>query len=180
MNLSQRERLWVIVALAVVGLLAADSLVVSPLLERRGRLQDDEDRLLRELDQAQLLLRRARNARRQWLDTHAGSLHGSASAAESEMLDAIRQWSYESGLKLVALRPEAAPDEASLGRIHVAVTGNGTMHSAARFLYAAETSPLPVRIVGDMQLGTRQKATDDLTLQVRLSMLYLAPKEKTR
>ena len=45
------------------------------------------------------------------------------------------------------------------------------MSAVARFLYAAQTSKLPVQ-PEDVEIGSRREAADDLTLTLHLSGLY--------
>lgn len=172
MNLSKREQVVFTLTLVILGLLIGDRLVLSPTLERRDDLDSERQRLVGELKQADLVFRKSRLLRETWGAMLESGLHATASAAESEALNAIRQWSQTSGLSLVALRPEVADVGSRLRAVEIQATGNGSMQAAARFVHMAETSELPIRVT-EMQLGARQQAADDLTLQLRLSMLYM-------
>ena len=172
MNLSKREQVVFTVAMIVLGLLIGDRLVLSPTLERRDDLDSRRRGLVGELQQANLVFRKSQLLRGSWQSMLEGGLHTTASEAESEALHAVRQWSQESGLSLVALKPEITDVDSRLRAVEIQATGNGSMQAAARFVYMAETSELPLRVT-DMQLGSLEQAADDLTLKLRLSMLYL-------
>ena len=172
MNLSKRERIIVTAAVITVGLLIADRLVLGPLLAYRAELEEQKQHLVTDLQQARRVFDKSRRMRQRWRSTATGGLQATASAAESRVLHAVRQWSRDSGLSLVATKPETRTDDPLLTTVEVQVTGNGTMAAAARFLFEAETSELPLRVT-ETRLGSRQRATDDLTLDLRLSMLYV-------
>ena len=53
------------------------------------------------------------------------------------------------------------------------VTANGGMAAVAGFLWRVESAKLPLRIK-DVQIGGRE-GSDDLSLQMQVSTLYLAP-----
>ena len=55
------------------------------------------------------------------------------------------------------------------------VAGTGTMNSVSRFLFQIEKSTLHIRLT-DVQLGSREEDGNDLSLQLRLSALYLSGK----
>jgi hypothetical protein len=54
----------------------------------------------------------------------------------------------------------------------VLTAGTGNMRAVARFLYLAETTTLPLRI-RELQIGSRKEGTDDLSVQLKLSTLYM-------
>ena len=172
MNLSKREQIVFTVTLVILGLLIGDRLVLSPTLERRDELDSRRRLLTGELRQADLVFRKSQRLRESWRSMLDNGLHTTASEAESEALHALRQWSQESGLSLVALKPEITDVDSHLRAVEIQATGSGSMQAAARFVFMAETSELPLRVT-EMQLGSLEQAADDLTLQLRLSMLYL-------
>ena len=55
--------------------------------------------------------------------------------------------------------------------------GTGPMSAVARFLWRMETAPFPLR-VEELQVGARREGTDDLSLQLRVSTLYLAAEQQ--
>jgi hypothetical protein len=51
------------------------------------------------------------------------------------------------------------------------------MRDVSQFLWQVETSSLPVKIK-DIQLGSRNENADDMSLQLRLSAIYLTENGK--
>ena len=47
------------------------------------------------------------------------------------------------------------------------------MDQLGYFLYHMKTAPIPVR-VSDLTIGTRKEATDDLSIQLGISTIFLA------
>ena len=172
MNLSKREQVVFTLTMVVLGLLIGDRLVLTPILETWDDLEARRSLLAGKLRQAEKVFSKSQLLRETWQSMLERGLHTTASEAESEALRAIREWSQESGLSLVSLKPEVTDVGSRLGAVEIQATGNGPMRAAARFVYMAETSELPLRVT-DMQLGALEQAADNLTLTLRLSMLYL-------
>ncbi len=172
MNLSKRERYVAVVALAAIALLVADRAIVTPLLESGAALATERRQLVQELESASRLFQRRNQLARKWEELTAEGLTPSAAGAESQILHAIRNWASEAGLALSSVKPDRSDKDGRLRRISVLVSGTGTMRAAARFLWQMETTDLPLRI-HELQIGSRKEGTDDLSLQVKVSTLYL-------
>ena len=174
MILSKRERYMATFVLVAVAVLVLDRYALTPYLARRAQLTAAKLSILGELDGAQILFARKTQLSPKWEEMLNSGLKTDAAAAESAVLNALRDWSQESGLALSTLKPERSIQRAELSELTFQAAGVGTMSAVSRFLWRVESSPLPVR-VNDLQLGARREGTDDLTLQVRVSALCLAP-----
>lgn len=171
MNLSKREKYIAIIMVLIVSLLMLDRVVLTPLFDYQSTILAESDRLNQEMNLAQTTFRKSKLMGKQWSAMQSLGLTASASACESKTLHAIRNWSQTAELDLVAFKPELSNSQSTLSEIQIHVTANGSMKQVARFIYFVETSELPIRVT-DLQLGSKQNATDDLSLQVRLSVLY--------
>jgi Tfp pilus assembly protein PilO len=183
--LSKRERYVAIAAIIVVTLLVADRYIVSWFLDRRAKVEAERQSLLGEMERATSLFKRRKLMDQKWQEMVSGGLESDASKAESQVLHAVRNWSQECGLVLSSVKPEHTVGQGNLQEIMFMVAGTGTMSSVGQFLWRIETASLPLKIK-EIQLGSRKEDADDLSLQLRLSALYLpaeaqAPTaEKTR
>ena len=65
-----------------------------------------------------------------------------------------------------------------LKEIVFVVAGKGSLDSVAWFLYQVETSELPLK-VKYMQLGSTSESGDNMSMELRLSTLYVAAEEKS-
>jgi len=174
MFLSKRERLIITVTLVVVALLLLDSYVVTPLREFSDRAAARKESLLAEMQRGHDLLARKREVGAKWREMVASGLKRDPAEAESQILHSVGDWAKDAGLKLSSVKPERQPDKRKLQEISFQASGTGSMNAVARFMWRLETSKVPIR-VKEFQLGARKEATDDLTLQLRLSTLYQAP-----
>jgi len=174
MMLSKRESYIALIAGSALTLLVLDQLVLTPLLHSKERLSVQHQTLLRERAEAQQLLRDSRIADRRWKDFHANGLTTDASNTESSLLNALRNWSQEAGLSVLATRPDRASGSRGLRDLTFQVSGEGSLRTVTTYLYRVETARLPVRI-REIQLAARTEGTDDLALQLRLSTLWEAP-----
>ncbi len=177
MTFTRRERIIIIAAVAAVSLLLLDVYALTPLLERRDAARVERDQCTREMVQARSLFTHARLLGKHWRGMLADGMKPTAAEAESQLLRALRDWSVEEGVKLSSLRPERSQEDTELIEITVYAAGTGSMRSASRLLWRIETAKIPVRIKM-LQLGARKDGTDDLSLHLKVSTLYL-PAEKS-
>ncbi len=172
MILSKRERYLVTATIIAVSMLVLDQHIVTPFLEGRALLEAERQSLLREMEGAANQFARRRRMEPKWKDMLAAGLNSDASEAESQFLHALRNWSQESGLTLSSVKPQRIAREGELQEITFQAAGTGSMHSVAQFLWRLETASLPIK-VKELQLDSRKEGADDLSLQLRISVLYL-------
>ena len=171
MVLSKRERYVVAATIIAVSILVLDR-IVTPFMERRAQTEAQRQNLLREMERAMNQFARRRQMEQEWKEMLEAGLKRDVSEAESQVLHAVRNWSQESGLALSSVKPERIAQEGELQEITFQAAGTGSMRSVARFLWQLETAPLPLK-VKELQLGSRKEGADDLSLQLRISALYL-------
>lgn len=176
MTMSKREKRIGIVAGVVIGLLALDSVLISPLIARRSDANTRIDNATLDLSRAQQLFANDLRARRAWSELSGDSLRPDASTAESQVLNAARRWAQDAGLTLASLKPERSEREQGFVKITVRATGSGSMRRIAQFLYAVQQSDLPIR-VSDIQLDSRSPTSDELSIQLGLATIYLPPED---
>lgn len=172
MVLSQRERYVLIATVAAVALFLGDRYVLAPILSHQARLDEKKQSLVGQLEHATALFKGRKGAEARWKEMTAGGLKADAAEAESALLHSIREWSQEASLTLSAVRPERAAAKGKVTEVIVLVNGSGPMSAVSRFLWRLQTSAVPVKIV-EMQLSARREGADDLSVQLRLSALYL-------
>ncbi|HEX2971939.1 MAG TPA: GspMb/PilO family protein [Tepidisphaeraceae bacterium] len=174
MILSKRERLAGIVTTAVLGLFAIDHFALQPLLDRRAQVQTDIDKQQELLVRATGLFANKNKLTVKWNDMLTTGMTSNASAAESQVLHAVRDWAQETSLSLSSVKPERTEQDKQFQRIVFRATGTGTMASIGGFLWKIQNSRIPIRIT-DMQIASRKDGVDDLTLQIGISTIYLSP-----
>ena len=174
MRTTKRERYIALATLIVVGIMALDRTLLTPYFNRRTQLAAEKRGLLDEMERARGLISRRKELAPQWEAMLKAGLKSDAAAAEGAVLNAVRDWAEESGLTLSSLKPERSTQRGQLREITFQAVCTGTMSGMSRFLWRIEAAVLPVK-VNDMQLATRKEGSDDLTLQVRIAALCIAP-----
>jgi hypothetical protein len=172
MVLSKRERYIAIITIAVVAILILDRYVVTPFMDAGERTGLEKQSLMADMAQAENLFKRRSLMDQRWEDMRAGGLDSDASKVESQVLHAIRNWSNENRLTLSSVKPYREEGEEVLRQIMFQVAGTGTMESVCRFLWHIENASLPIRIA-EVQMGSRKEDGNDMSIQMRLSALYV-------
>jgi Tfp pilus assembly protein PilO len=172
--MSKRERMIGFLAAGVLGALALDQLLVTPLLARLDDANRRHDVAEQQLAQNQQWLDRDLNLRREWNRMAGESLKIDAPAAEGQLLNRVRDWAQDAGLSLTSLKPERPVREQGYQKLTIRATATGTMRQSSRFLLAIQNADIPVR-VNDVQLTARREGTDDLALSVAVATIYLPP-----
>ena len=173
MELSKREQLIVIAAVAVISLLVLDRYILTPFLDSWELVRTEKQRLVQELDAASSLFDRRRRLQKRWTEMRDSRLQTNPAVAESQVLRALYDWSQQNGLRLSSLTPEHGKEETELRQIQFQLSGNGPMRSVAGFLWDVETSSVPLKVT-ELQLSSAREGADRVTVQLRVSTLYVA------
>jgi len=175
MGLSKRERMIVLLTLISVGALVGDRLVRAPIANGLTALKSDRDKAVAQMAHAKLVLQQS-----QQVDQRAKRAVGLKSDAEteSEVTKAMDQWSQDARLTLSSVKPDRLAGDKGAKEIVFVVTGKGPLDAVGWFLYQVETSDLPIK-VKYMQLGSSSEAGESMSLELRVSALYLAGDEKS-
>ena len=174
MILSKRERRIAALTIMAVTILVLDRGLLTPYLRHRTQLTVDKQGILVDLENAHGLFARREKLSPKWEEILKSGLKPDAASAESAALNALRDWAEESGLTLSSLKPERSNKRGQMQEITFQAICVGPMNGVSKFLWRVEDAALPVK-VSDLQLSTRKEGTDDLTLQVRIAVLCLAP-----
>jgi len=177
MGLSKRERVIALMAVVMVGGFFVDKVIVAPGLKRLTQTKNQKQELLAELTEARNLFERRRLLERKWKTMLSDGLRNDADA-ESRVARALDEWSQDARLTLTSVKPDRVAGDKGLKEMAFVVAGRGGLGSVAQFLYKVETAELPIKIK-DMQLGSTSESGDSMSLQLRLSTLYLGAEEKS-
>ncbi len=172
MVLSKRERVIAIVTAAIILLFVLDRYVWTPAMDARARVGNEKQTLQTQLQQADRLFKRRSQLSEKWEEMKKGGLGSDPSATESRVLNAIRKWSQECGLPISTVKPDRDKSDGELREIFFNLALTGDMEAVGHFLWEVENTTLPLRIK-EFQLGSRGGNGSDLSLQIKLSALYL-------
>ena len=172
MVLSKRERLIIAGSALVLGALALDQFVLTPLKDGWDQTQAQKLALQSEMNRAREALRNGHQMAPKWRDMTAAGIKGDPAEAESQALHAIRDWAVESGVTLSMVKPDRLTEKTLLPVISFQAGAAGTMDGIGKWLWRMQYAKIPIRIT-ELQLSSRKEGTDDLTATLRLSTLYM-------
>ena len=175
---SRRERVIGLVTAGVLALLALDRLVLTPLTDRREQLAAELVAAEAERQRADQVILNGKRANKRWDTMLAGGLKDGVPEAESQALHALGDWANDAGITLTSLKPQRVERREQFDIVTVRATANGSLRSIGQFLWRLQTADIPMRIT-DMQVSSRKEGTDDLSLQLGVSTLALAPEAPT-
>ncbi|HOS03670.1 MAG TPA: hypothetical protein PKZ01_11360 [Candidatus Hydrogenedentes bacterium] len=168
----RRKQLLLAVALMCMGAFAFDRLALTPGLvvwnERSARILELE----KNIAESDGLLQRETALKERWESMKGRSLPARVSDAESTVLQSVGRWAGDSGLSVTSLKPRWNRLGPMAQTLEFQLEGSGNMESVAKFLYALETDPLPLK-VEDMLISAQDDQGDRLVLSARFSALVL-------
>lgn len=183
MVLSKRERRIFWTTLVVMVLLVSDRFVINPGLEALDSVSEEKQRLSDEVRAMRAVLNHGTTRARQWQEMIENGLMNDPSAAQSSMLHALEEWSEQSRVRLTSVTPtpqrstrDRGLRDRGLRDIVFTIAGKGDMASIGEFVWLIEQTSKPVKIT-NLMLGSTNASGRDLTLSLKLSLLYLAEEE---
>lgn len=173
MAFSERERLIFIVTLCIIMAVVLYKFILTPVFDARGEILAEKQQLNREIEKAYALIDQKDQVNKEWEEMMDGGLNSDVSATESMILNAMRAWAQSYGLTLTSIKPERDKDKGEvMQEIQFNVACSGNMSSVGQFLWHVENTTLPLRIK-EFQLGAREEDGKEMSLQLKLSALYL-------
>src|SRR4051794_15123994 len=115
--MSKRERMIGGLTVAGLGGLGIYQFIVRPLSGRKADLDARVDAAQHDLEAANRVFTTSRRAAHLWAEMDRGALLRDESAAESRMLNSVREWAQEAGMNLSSLKPERSEREGGLNKI---------------------------------------------------------------
>jgi len=171
MDLKRREKLFLIIAIAVVAALVVDRYILSPVLKRRSDMKDRREMLRGELEQALSTVQRWKILTPQWGQMTKDGLSEDPSVTEGVVLRYIKDFSLKNGVVIASIQPEHLPQETKVREIEFLLSGTGSMNSITGFIYDMETAAIPLK-VKTMQLGAADETGSQMTIQLKMSSIY--------
>jgi len=176
MVLSKRERIILIVAVVAVGALVLNFFVIDPAGRQLEQVENRRLQLEAQFSEAQSLFERQRLLGPRWKAMLSEGLRSDAEA-ETRVARALDEWAADARLTLSSVKPERVAGDKGLKEMTFVVAGKGRLDAVAWFLHQVETAALPIK-VKNMQLGSSSESGDSMSLQLRLSALYLDAESK--
>jgi hypothetical protein len=175
-NVTNRQQLLVIVAIAGIALLAADRLLVTPLSRIWKERSVQIAELKKSMTQGELLLERDAVIREHWESMRTNTLPNDLSAAENEVLKAFDRWSQKSRISVSSIRPQWKRGAEDHMLLECRADAFGNIESVTSFLHEMEKDPLAIR-VESVEIAARDNNGQQLALAVQASALMLIAEE---
>ena len=173
MVLSKREKIIVILTTLVLLIFIMDRFIITPFMNSKESIRLEKQGLVNEMQDAARLFRHEKRVKSEWQEMINGGLEKDPSGTESKVLHTIRQLSQDCGLTISSIKPDRNRSESKiLKEIIFNLSCKGSMNSVGQFLWEIENSRLPLKIT-EIQLGAREEDGRDMSLQVKLSAVYL-------
>lgn len=176
MALTNRERLIMILAGAAVAILIADRYFLGPVLKKRSQTRQMKQTFQAEVEQAKAVLQRQKVIERRWNQMKDAGLSYKITDVEGGVFRHLEGTSQRSRFLLTSIQPERTSNEGRIGQVEFMVSGTGTLDAVTRFLWDIEMADVPVRI-DSLQLGANDEDATQLSLQLKLSTVYLIEEE---
>ena len=158
--------------MAAIILLVAWNFLIEPVSKRMDKTHQLKLSLEQEVNTMNDLLARRKEIQARWQTHIDNGLESDPAVTESAMWHMLSQWSSDSNFDLPNITPQRMPNESAFQEVIFTVSGKGTLEGAARLIWAIEQSQMPVRI-SSLQLGSPGPSGREITLSMRLSVLYL-------
>lgn len=177
MALTNRERTIMIVAVLAVLVLIADRYVLSPVLDEFSAIKQQKETLQATLEQSMATLERGKKLNQRWTQMQQAGLSYDVQKTEGLLLRYLEESSSRSRFLLTSIQPEHSTVQEKFGRIDFTVSGTGSMETITRFLWDVEKAQVPLKIES-LQLGANDENARQMSLQVKLSSIYLVKAQK--
>jgi len=145
MTQQQRTNILFVAAICMLVLLFGDRLVITPAFNRWNDRESRINDLRQSVDQDQSLVDRSQGINRRWNEMLSRSLPRNEAEAEGTVLRSMNQWAKDSGVEVTTFKPKWTHDKNTAAKLDCQATASGSLKSLAHFLYALETSDLPLR-----------------------------------
>ena len=176
MKIKNRQQMFAFVAIAAVGLLVADKLVLTPLIAGWKERAEGIDELRKSLSKGELLIERGDRIRERWEMMRTNTLPEDISGSENLLLKAFERWSDNTSISISGIKPQWKRVSEDYMTLECRADAFGSMQALTQFLYNVEKDPLALR-VESVEITPRDENGRQLSLALQVSGLLLNPQE---
>ena len=177
MKTSNRQKLLLVVTIAVAALFLGDRLVLTPLTNLWKKRSQEIARLRESVQYGSDLIKREQTVRSRWNQMRTNTLPNNPSLSQEQLLNSLENWSHESSISLNGVTPQRRADSDQYETLICRVDASGTLWALTRFLYDIESAPLALKI-DSIDLSSKDNTGQQLTLGLQVSGLVLTGKGK--
>ena len=172
MQIKNRQQMLIIVAGAAIGLLMADSLILSPLIASWKARSAKITTLRKQVDDGEKLLKRADALTSRWSNMQTNALPNNNSEAEQKVLGSFDKWSQDARISVNSITPQWKRDSEDYTTLECRVDASGSVGTLAKFLFNVERDAMALKIES-VEITSRDKDGQNLSLGLQISGLML-------
>ena len=172
MQIKNRQQMLIIVAGAAIGLLVADSLILSPLIASWKARSAKITALRKQVDDGEKLLKRADALTSRWSNMQTNALPNNNSEAEQKVLGSFDKWSQDARISVNSITPQWKRDSEDYTTLECRVDASGSVGTLAKFLFNVERDAMALKIES-VEITSRDKDGQNLSLGLQISGLML-------
>ena len=172
MQIKNRQQMLIIVAGAAIGLLVADSLILSPLIASWKARSTKITALRKQVGDGEKLLKRADALTSRWLNMQTNALPNNNSEAEQKVLGSFDKWSQDARISVNSITPQWKRDSEDYTTLECRVDASGSVGTLAKFLFNVERDAMALKIES-VEITSRDKDGQNLSLGLQISGLML-------
>jgi Tfp pilus assembly protein PilO len=177
MKVEERQKLLLILTIALVGLYASDLLVFEPLVKLWTTRSKAIVSLRSQVKDGKFMLLREAGIRSQWGEMSSKTLPNNTSAAEQQVLKAFDNWSQESGATVTGITPQWKNDSTNYMTLNCRVEASGDLGTLSRFVYDIEQNAMALKL-DSVEFSAHDNEGQQLTLGLQLNGLALTALKK--
>ncbi len=177
MQIKNRQQLLTIGTIVMLGLFAADRLVVDPLMGFWDAKAKRIRQMRADVAQGKALLQRETSIRGLWSQMEHSTLTNNTSAAEQQLFGAIDSWRQNSGVAINGATPQWKHDADDYMTYQCRMDASGNLATLSKFLYDIEKDPMALRL-DSIEISARDKEGQVLVLGLQISGLVLTPQPR--
>jgi Tfp pilus assembly protein PilO len=177
MKIQNRQQFLVALTIGVAALYVGVNFIIQPLGSWWSSRQKQIAELREKVKDGRAMISREQAIRSHWTDMQANALPVNTSLAESQLLKAVDEWSRTSGADVTSLMPQWKIESTNYMTLSCRVETAGDLGTLSKFLYDLEKGPMALHLDA-IELGTRDKEGQQLTMSVELNALALNTPEK--
>jgi Tfp pilus assembly protein PilO len=172
MQIKNRQQMLIVVAVAIVGLFAADKIVFTPLGHFWSARSDELGKLRKDVAAGKQLINREQGLRGHWAQMNSNTLPASPAMAEQKVFKAFEKWSQDSRLSVTSIMPQWKRDSDEYSTLQCRVEAAGDLTAVTKFLYDLEKDPMALRLE-NLEISSRDNEGMQLALGLQVSGLVL-------
>jgi hypothetical protein len=169
MKIENRQQVLAALAIAVVGLLLLDRLLITPMIEGWKKRGAEIVELQKQITKGQQLVGRGPKLEEKWSNMRSNTL--TEETAERKLLEAFQRWSDESKISVTSIQPNKRVEEDHISQ-ECRASISGEISALSKFLYALEKDPMALR-VESLEITSRDENGRNLNVGITVSGLIL-------